>query len=112
LKNFQKNRARVYEDCLIKKRMNKKIYYVDTCIWLNLINREGDESKGVPYWKIAEDFLNQIKNNLDIKIIVSDSVLKELSYSNCEQSSNNCSQLLISKCVDYYSNICHICYIS
>jgi len=55
--------------------MAQKTYYVDSCIWLNLFKKEGDETKGVPYWKLAKDFLDQ-----DNKIIISTIVLKELSY--------------------------------
>lgn len=50
-------------------------YYLDTCIWLNLFKREGDASKGVPYWKSAE----QLVLSAD-RIIVSTIVLKELSF--------------------------------
>ena len=35
-------------------------YYIDTCIWLNLLKKEGDPAKGVPYWKIAQDFLERV----------------------------------------------------
>jgi predicted nucleic acid-binding protein len=55
--------------------MAQKTYYVDSCIWLNLFKKEGDETKGVPYWKIAKDFLD--KNN---RLIISTIVLKELSF--------------------------------
>ena len=34
-----------------------KGYYIDSCIWLNLFKREGDPAKGKPYWKIAEEFV-------------------------------------------------------
>jgi len=55
--------------------MAQKTYYVDSCIWLNLFKKEGDPTKGVPYWKLAKDFLEQ--NN---QLIISTIVLKELSY--------------------------------
>ena len=55
--------------------MFKEVYYVDTCIWLNLFKKEGDSTKGIPYWKIAKDFLE--KNN---QLIVSTITLKELQY--------------------------------
>jgi len=42
---------------------------------LNLFKKEGDASKGVPYWKLAKDFLE--KSN---KLIISTIVLKELSF--------------------------------
>ena len=59
--------------------MEQKSFYVDTCIWLNLFKKEGDSTKGTPYWKIAEDFVSKVKKNND-KIIVSTIVLKELSF--------------------------------
>jgi len=55
--------------------MAQKTYYVDSCIWLNLFKKEGDQTKGVPYWKLAKEFLEQ--NN---QLIISTIVLKELSY--------------------------------
>jgi len=57
----------------------KKEYYIDSCIWLNLFKNEGDSSKGVPYWKIAKEFIEKIEENGDI-IIVSTIVLKELQF--------------------------------
>ena len=59
--------------------MSQKLYYIDTCIWLNLINKEGDETKGIPYWKIAEDLINLCRKN-EIIGITSSVVLKELKY--------------------------------
>lgn len=60
--------------------MNPKPYYIDTCIWLNLFKREGDETKGKPYWKIAEEFIDGIEKSEDISIVVSTIVLKELYF--------------------------------
>lgn len=57
-----------------------KLYYVDTSIWLNLFKKEGDPTKGVPYWKIAEDFLKKTRKSSEAKICISTIVLKELSY--------------------------------
>lgn len=54
--------------------MAQKTYYVDSCIWINLFKKEGDQSKGVSYWKLAKDFI-KISN-----IIVSTIVIKELSF--------------------------------
>lgn len=53
-------------------------YYVDTSIWLNLFKKEGDETKGKPYWKIAEEFIDKARKGSSI--IVSAFVIKELSY--------------------------------
>ena len=52
---------------------------IDTCIWLNLFKKEGDETKGIPYWKLAKDFIEQIKDDNDL-IIVSTIILKELTF--------------------------------
>ncbi len=57
----------------------RKQYYLDSCIWLNLFQKEGDASKGTPYWKIALSFIENAKNN-GFKIYVSTIVLKELNY--------------------------------
>ncbi|MBW2991289.1 PIN domain-containing protein [Candidatus Woesearchaeota archaeon] len=59
--------------------MVKESYYVDSCIWLNLFKKEGDPSKGMPYWKIAEEFFKKVTNNRAV-IIISPVVLKEISY--------------------------------
>lgn len=60
--------------------MKKKSFYVDTCIYLNLWNKEGDESKGVPYWKIAKDFFEKIRYSSKI-IYYSNIILKELKFN-------------------------------
>ncbi len=59
--------------------MSQKVYYIDSCIWLNLFKKEGDPSKGIPYWKIAEDFIEHIEKSNDV-IVVSPVVLKELFF--------------------------------
>ena len=55
-------------------------YYVDTCIWLNIFKKEGDETKGVPYWKSGKDFIELIEKRNE-KIIVSTIILKELYFT-------------------------------
>jgi len=60
--------------------MSQKLYYVDSCIWLNLFKKEGDPSKGIPYWKIAEDFIEQIIFSDDM-IMCSGFVFKEIKYN-------------------------------
>ncbi len=57
----------------------EKQYYLDSCIWLNLFQKEGDASKGIPYWQIALNFIEDVKND-GAKIYVSTIVLKELYY--------------------------------
>ena len=59
--------------------MNKKEYYVDSCIWLNLFKKEGDPAKGIPYWKLAQDFVKQVEEKGDT-IFVSTIVFKELTF--------------------------------
>ena len=54
-------------------------YYLDSCIWLNLFKREGDASKGMPYWEIALNFIEDVEDNGE-QIYVSTIVLKELQY--------------------------------
>ncbi len=59
--------------------MQRKICYVDSCIWLNLFKKEGDQIKGVPYWQLAQDFIKQVEDEKGT-IIVSTIVLKELYF--------------------------------
>src|SRR3989344_1127804 len=58
----------------------KKSYYVDTNIWLNLFKKEGDYTKGIPYWKIAKEFIEKVNEDND-KIIVSTIILKEIYFT-------------------------------
>ena len=58
--------------------MIQKSFYVDSCIWLNLFKKEGDPTKGIPYWKIAEDFVEKIIFSKDKEIVYSGFILKEL----------------------------------
>ena len=46
-------------------------YYIDTCIWLNLIKREAKGKK--LFWKIAEEFFEQHED-----LIISSKVINEL----------------------------------
>ncbi len=64
----------------IKTKMTGKEYYAETCIWLNLFKKEGYITKGVPYWKLAKDFIEQVEDQ-NGKIIVSTIVLKELYFT-------------------------------
>ncbi len=59
--------------------MPQKSHYVDTCIWLNLFKKEGDETKGIPYWKLAKDFFEQIEDDNNF-IVISTITLKELTF--------------------------------
>lgn len=55
-----------------------KGYYIDTCIWLNLFKKEGNPSKGKPYWEIAEEFIEKIKSDEEIKILCSIFIIREI----------------------------------
>ena len=59
--------------------MEKKSGYLDTCIWLNLFKKEGDPTKGIPYWKLAKDFIENVEDEKGM-IFVSTINLKELSF--------------------------------
>lgn len=59
--------------------MEQRQYYVETCIWLNLCKKEGDATKGIPYWILTEDFLEQADED-DAIIFVSTITLKELFF--------------------------------
>ena len=60
-------------------RLMKNLFYVDTCIYLNLWQKEGDAKFGVPYWKLAEDFFEEFDNE-ETTFYYSGFVLKELSF--------------------------------
>ncbi|MBS3139687.1 PIN domain-containing protein [Candidatus Woesearchaeota archaeon] len=60
--------------------MAKNEHYLDSCIWLNLFKKEGDPTKGIPYWKLAKDFIEQVEDEKG-KIIVSTIILKELYFT-------------------------------
>ena len=60
--------------------MVKKSFYIDSCIWLNLFKKEGDPTKGTPYWKIAEDFVSKIMFSDDSEIFYSGLVVREIQF--------------------------------
>jgi len=68
--------------------MSQKPFYVDSCIWLNLWKKEGDATKGIPYWKIAKDFIERIMFSEHEEIIYSGFILKELKYKLDEDTFN------------------------
>ena len=55
-------------------------FYVDSCIYVNLWNKEGNENYGVPYWKFAERFFEKFDNKKNV-IYYSGFVLKELKFT-------------------------------
>jgi len=60
--------------------MVQKLFYVDSCIWLNLFKKEGDSAKGVPYWKMVEDFISKVMFSEDKGIVYSGCVLREIQF--------------------------------
>jgi len=59
--------------------MPKKSFYIDTCIYLNLWQKEGNKKFGIPYWKLAEDFFEKFDNE-DTIFYYSGFVLRELTF--------------------------------
>lgn len=57
--------------------MKTNSFYIDTCIYLNLWKKEGNESKGKPYWKIAKEFFEKYDHEI---IYYSGFILKEMKY--------------------------------
>jgi len=55
-----------------------KSYYIDSCIWLNLFQKEGDSRKGKPYWLIAEDFIKSVIVSENSQIACSSAILREI----------------------------------
>lgn len=61
-------------------------YYIDTCIWLNLFKKEGDPTKGIPYWQLAKEFLEKVLFSKDDSLVYSGLVLRELQIKLREQA--------------------------
>lgn len=57
-----------------------KSFYVDTCIYLNLFKKELGNGEGMPFWKTANDFINQVTSSEDKEIIYSGLILNELKF--------------------------------
>ena len=68
-------------------------FYIDTNIYLNLWKKEGDEAKGIPYWKLAKDFLDKAERENHI-IVFSGLILKELKYKLTDEQFKEKSVLL------------------
>lgn len=61
--------------------MVQKIYYVDSCIWLNLFKKEEGSTTGAPCWMLAKDFINKVISSEEDQIIYTGFILKELKYN-------------------------------
>ena len=72
--------------------MVEQLFYVDTCIYLNLWQKEEDERLGIPYWKSARDFFEKYDND-DSTIYYSGFLLKELKFILGDQEFNQKHQL-------------------
>ena len=68
-------------------------FYVDTNIYLNLWKKEGDATKGTPYWKLAKDFMDKAERENSI-IEFSGLILKELEYKLTPEQFKEKSDLL------------------
>ncbi|MBI5798199.1 PIN domain-containing protein [Candidatus Woesearchaeota archaeon] len=55
-------------------------YYVDSCIWLNLLNKEQIKIQGLPVWKIAELFLQQYKGDIIISDFVRREIIRKINF--------------------------------
>jgi predicted nucleic acid-binding protein len=58
--------------------MTKNKFYVDSCIYINLWQKEGNKRFGKPYWKIAKEFFEKYNNNS--MFYYSGFLLKELKH--------------------------------
>lgn len=56
-----------------------KSFYVDSCIYLNLWQKEGNEKLGKPYWKIAQNFFENCSRK-NKTIFYSRFILKEMKF--------------------------------
>lgn len=68
----------------------KKSYYVDTCIYLNLWQKEVFNK--IELWKLAKDFFDKIEERKEI-IYYSGFILKELMYLLSESEFNQKREL-------------------
>lgn len=72
-------------------------FYVDTNIYLNLWKKERDEGKGIPYWKLAKDFIDKVEKE-GSTIFFSSLILKELKHKLTDEQFEEKSDLLKSMC--------------
>ncbi|MDD5191677.1 MAG: type II toxin-antitoxin system VapC family toxin [Candidatus Nanoarchaeia archaeon] len=57
----------------------KKSYYIDTCIYLNLWQKEIDDLTKTPLWKFTKEFLEKVETENSV-IYYSGFILKELKF--------------------------------
>lgn len=80
--------------------MTKNKFYVDSCIWINFFKEEGDETKGEPYWSIANKFF-QFAEEHNYTLIISTIVLKELTHKLKDDFNSKKEFFEQRKCVRY-----------
>lgn len=60
--------------------MEKRLFYIDSNIWLNLFKKEWSSDGRMPFWKIARDFIDRVMFSENKEIIYTGFVLKELIF--------------------------------
>lgn len=78
--------------------MKDKGFYLDTCIWLNLLKRECQLVSGKPVWIVARELIEQIVFVEEKKIFYSGLILKEIANKMKEEIS-------LTKLKRYFSDI-------
>lgn len=68
-------------------------FYIDTNIYLNLWKKEGDAAKGIPYWKLAKDFIDKAEKEGSI-IVFTGLIIKELKYKLTQEQYREKEELL------------------
>ena len=82
MKDSENNLARKWGKTACRQNMKDKRYYIDTCIYLNLWQKE--EINGIKLWKYAKDFLESIDKKSET-IYYSGFIFKELMHILAEE---------------------------
>lgn len=67
-------------------------FYIDSCIYLNLWQKEVDDKTNMPLWKFAKEFFEKIENENSI-IYYSGFLLKEMKFILTEEEFNQKREL-------------------
>jgi predicted nucleic acid-binding protein len=59
--------------------MTRTVFYLDSCIWLNLFKKEVSAA-GISYWELADEFVSRIIASDDEEIAYSGIVIKEIRF--------------------------------
>lgn len=88
--------------------MPSERYYVDTCVWLNLFNKEENPATGYRYWGAAQDFFDRVMESEEAIILISPVVLQEIkrklgnaAYETVEQELNENDKILSIQLTDH-----------